>query len=116
MSVILCLATMAYLEARGEGVEGMLFVMDVAATRAELENKDVCEIVAEPGQFAYEPEFWSDTSQWQEALRMAGALAILDQRPHSGATHFHSGPPPSWTKDAELVGKWGNHTFWRIEE
>lgn len=112
----LCLAIMAYLEARGEGPDGMLMVMDVAATRAEETRKDLCQVVAEPNQFAFDPAFRSDTPQWQEALALAHRVAVLDDRPRTGATNFHSGPPPGWTKHAQFIGKWGNHMFWRIEQ
>lgn len=116
LTPILCLTIVGYLEARGEGLDGMSFVMDVAMTRAVENNIGVCDVVSQPGQFHFDPSFRSNTEEWQEAFGLAAAMVLLDDRPRTGATHFHSGPPPSWTSDADFIGKWGNHMFWRIEQ
>jgi spore germination cell wall hydrolase CwlJ-like protein len=115
LTPILCLTIVGYLEARGEPDDGMLLVMDVVATRAEQMNMPICDVVSQPNQFYFDPGFRSDTDEWREAFYSAAALVLLGERPRTGATNFHSGPLPDWTNDAEFIGKWGNHMFWRIE-
>lgn len=111
-----CLAIVAYLEARGEGPDGMRAVMNVALTRAEQSGQDVCVVVAEPGQFAYRPTLEpGEPEAWQAALVIARE-ALHAGPPPDGATHFHEvGIQPGWTRGAVFCGRIGRHLFWRIK-
>lgn len=122
---MICIAIAAFLEARGEGVEGMAAVADVVMERVDDPRwpDDPCSVVQQPKQFAYLP--FSQVEQiiliehdasWSMALDVSRAVLAGD-RLHMGATHFHwKGENPRWTKNAIMIGRWGDHLFWRIEK
>jgi spore germination cell wall hydrolase CwlJ-like protein len=114
--MLTCLATVAYLEARGEGLAGMRAVADVVLTRAEESGRGVCEVVAEPGQFAYDPSLVpKEPMAWRAAVGVARE-ALHSGPPPKGATHFHEREVrPAWTNGAIFCGRVGRHLFWRIE-
>ena len=125
MSPVICIAIAAFLEARGEGPDGMLAVADVVMERVADDRwpDDPCAVVQQPAQFAYLPLWRVDEivafehdASWSMALDAARA-AMAGDGLGSGATHFHwVGENPYWTKNADLVGRMGNHLFWRIEK
>ncbi len=125
MTSMLCIAIAAYLEARGEGPDGMLAVADVVMERVADPRwpDDPCEVVQQPAQFAYLPFsrveeiiLTEHDASWSMALDAARS-AMAGDGLGSGATHFHwVGEDPFWTKNAILVGRMGDHLFWRIEE
>lgn len=125
MSPLLCIAVAVFLEARGEGPDGMLAVADVIVNRTEDSRwpSDPCRVVQQPHQFAYLP-FWrvdeiirqEDDASWSMSLDAAREVLAGDGL-HTGATHFHwVGEHPYWTKNATLIGRWGDHLFWRVEK
>ena len=118
------MATVLMLEAGGEPKDGMLAVADVVMERVDHENwpNDICSVVQEPNQFAYKSILqMSDLIRksprvWMEAFDVARSVVVDGERLHMGATHFHSGKNPWWTRDAEYVGSYGGHKFWRLEK
>lgn len=102
---VLCLALVAFSEARNQGDDGMAEVMRVVLNRAsDSQNrwpKALCDVVNEPGQFAG-VENWPyprhperiDAAMWARALELA-ALLIEGKAPRNpvcyGATHFDQG-------------------------
>lgn len=123
MDASLCLAVVAFLEARGEPPDGMMAVMDVVLERVDDPRwpDEVCAVAREPRQFAFADVRTVTAIAVREnsvedlivAMALAN-IALSGDRPQLGATHFHSGEPPFWTRGAALVGRWGGHTFWRL--
>ena len=124
MSPLICIAVAAFLEARGEGPDGMLAVADVVMERVEDSRwpDDPCKVVRQRGQFAYLPFSQveeiiraEDDASWSMALDASRAVLAGDGL-DMGATHFHwINENPYWTKDAILVGRMGDHLFWRMK-
>lgn len=120
---ILCLALVAFSEARNQGDEGMAEVMRVVLNRAsDSQNrwpKAICDVVNEPGQFAG-VENWPyprqperiDAEKWQRVLELADLL-IEGKAPRNpvcyGATHFDQGG----NKEGLVkICQVGNHAFY----
>lgn len=114
--ILTCLATVIYLEARGESPAGQRAVADVVLTRAAISGQGVCETVAAPGQFAYQSALQPrEPKAWAAACSVA-MRALSDGPDVQGATHFHeAGVRPAWTEGAVFVGRVGDHLFWRVE-
>jgi spore germination cell wall hydrolase CwlJ-like protein len=125
LTPLLCIAVAAYLEARGEGPDGMLAVADVIMERVNDPRwpDDPCSVVEQPKQFAFLPFerveeiiLAEHDAAWSMALD-AARTAMAGEGLGSGATHFHwIGEHPYWTKNAILVGRMGEHLFWRINK
>lgn len=119
---LICVAIAAFLEARGEGPDGMLAVADVVMERVDDPRwpDDPCSVVQQPNQFAYLPLsrveeiiLTEDDASWSMALDAARTVLAGDGL-HMGATHFHwVGEHPYWTKNATFIGRWGDHMFWK---
>ncbi len=127
ISAILCLAEMAYHEARGESVAGQVAVMQVAMHRAEDPRypSDLCGVVHQGPhrngwplrdrcQFAYYCDGRSDDMRDREARGRAVILATLvalgwlpEQAP--GATHYYAGRAQPWPSEGRMVI--GSHSF-----
>jgi len=124
-SALICIAIAAFLEARGDGPDGMLAVADVIMERVEDPRwpSDPCGVVKQSGQFAYLPFsqveqiiIYEEDASWLMA-KDAAREVLAGGGPHMGATHFHwIGEHPYWTKNATLIGRIGDHLFWRIEK
>ena len=122
-STLVCLATVMYFEARGDGdtvaerQEAMLAVGDVVMERAERHQATPCEIAQAQSQFAWQDPREVDLvyDEWAAAVYVASDMVFDGERLNMGATHFHSGPRPYWTDGAEFVGKIGNHYFWEVD-
>lgn len=140
-STLICLATVMYFEARGDGDtaaerhEAMLAVGDVVMTRVEWENMrraladplsmeryqiTPCEVIQAPNQFAYQDPRDADLhyDEWETAVMAASAMVFDGERLGMGATHFHSYADPyavSWAREGTLVGKVGGHWFFRVD-
>lgn len=115
--ILTCLATVIYLEARGESAAGQRAVADVVLTRAAVAEQSVCDVAAAPAQFAYQPTLRPrEPKAWAMAVSVA-MRALSDGPDLRGATHFHEvGVRPAWTKGAVFMGRVGDHLFWRVAE
>lgn len=117
MTSLLCLATVLYLEARGEGVEGMNVVADVVLERVEDPRwpDDVCSVVQQPRQFAWTSSLEiREPAEWATAVSVAMDYLHDDYRMNIRATHFRSDDVSRWGS-LEYVGRWRSHTLWREE-
>lgn len=117
---IICIAATVFLEARGEGPDGMAAVADVIMTRAERRDLSPCEIVRQKGQFAtgdvnLEYLTPADLLAYSQA-REAATLAFFGRGLGVRADHFHEvGVTPDWAGSFALVGRAGNHLFYDSE-
>lgn len=120
-----CLTSVAYNEARGEGIEGMTEVSRVVLNRvaSPVHPNTVCEVVNQRKQFSYgeplnttqafsmayhNPRVHNEKS-WGEAM-----LSVVYSPKFTGATHFHTvDTNPYWTSDMIKLGQVGNHIFYR---
>lgn len=123
------LAQTAWGEARGDGVIGMLAVMNVVLNRVEDDRwpDSVHEVCVQPWQFSA----WNDNDpnlqkmreaapadpMFGAALEMARALLAEGRKfdlTH-GATHYHatSMRRPAWAKDMTVTAVIGGHVFYR---
>lgn len=113
MGMLTCLATVIYLEARGESFEGQIAVAQVVINRSEHEDfpNEVCEVVRQPRQFAYENVSYSELQQ--AGSFRAATEALLSDDMTMGATYFHSGREPYWTDEFDLTLVVGGHKFYK---
>lgn len=116
MIAALCLATVIYLEARSEPVHGQRWVADVVTMRAAKSRRSVCEVAAEPGQFAFRVDLRpAEIAAWKTAL-MVAEVALEEGPEPNGPTHFHKTTiRPDWTHGAVFFGRIKDHLFWRLE-
>ncbi|CAF3012275.1 unnamed protein product [Rotaria socialis] len=116
-----------YAEARGEPIDGQIWVAWVIKNRVRL-NKDywggnsIKDVCLKPGQF----ECWNDRSDIQidEPAVYAQVCEVVDpiynanpgQDPTGGCDHYNcprkEGYPP-WTENCQKVRKIGEHQFYR---
>lgn len=114
MSAALCLAIVIHLEARGEPWVGKMAVGEVVLNRvADPAFPDtVCEVVSQPGQFAYNPGTRPDDEAMLAARRVLGLM-----RPSEGvvpgALWFYNPAKanPDWASGMRAVRQIGNHVF-----
>lgn len=134
-----CLALNIYHEARGEPFVGKVAVADVVLNRTKNSRSPdtICAVVYEglrnmsgsmyraKCQFSWYCDGRSDEPKddmaWVEALTISNQM--LNSRENyyrgvtEGATHYHTYDitPPLWTKnrDVHLVGRIGDHIFYR---
>ena len=115
---ITCLALALYHEARGEPLEGQLLVARVVRHRtAHPDFPDtICEVVNQPGQFAWvrhNPEP-TDLEALARSWNLAESLLLGEIPPStSPALFFHSGDAPGWASSFTLVAEVGGHKFYR---
>ncbi|MDA3807113.1 MAG: cell wall hydrolase [Thiomicrorhabdus sp.] len=114
----LCMASMAYYEARGEGIDGMTAVMEVAMHRAESPRypNEVCAVVKQDRQF----------SAFNDGYKMEVNQELLDILPYAwkvyrGAIdnipdtvlHYHAkSVNPKWASTGVLVSTINNHMYY----
>lgn len=122
----LCLALAVFSEARGEPVEGQLAVAMVALNRVdrELWPDSICDVVEQHRAFdglhrwAYPRDPLSiDAEAWSNSLDVAARAISGDlsgvPAECEGATHFYTGPTPSWAHRMEFRCTVGAHHFLR---
>jgi spore germination cell wall hydrolase CwlJ-like protein len=115
-----CLALVVHTEARGEPLDGQLLVAEVVINRVQSEDypDTVCAVAFEPHQFSglvsipkFEEMLFSP--EWETSVNIA-IEALQGGTLGSGATHFHNNKVrPSWAGKMTLLGKLGNHTFYK---
>ncbi len=119
------LARLIYGEARGEGVEGMVAVAQVAMNRARRPSwwgKTLREVILKPYQFScFNGDYVSRLvtpreKAWLNCLQVA--VWILDQHDDDddthGSTHYHAvGITPHWAASLTKTVQIGSHLFYR---
>lgn len=118
------LALNMYHEARGDGMDGMQMVGEVTLNRVSDYRfpNDVCEVVYQKHQFSWVKQLEDHTPHnkklWNATLELAESL-IADEVDYmsNGATYFLNPDAvdnlPRWAREFELVGKVGNHVFYK---
>ena len=114
----LCMASMAYYEARGEGIDGMTAVMEVAMHRAESPRypDDVCAVVKQNKQFsAFNAGYKMEVNQeLLDILPLAWKVyrKKIDNIPDD-VLHYHAkSVSPKWATKGILVATIENHKFY----
>ena len=114
-----------YLEAGGEGREGIDLVASVIANRAQAGNRSVLDVCLEPRQFSAwndkpVPAGWvmdriaPNDSAWSYCLLVAKALCSGAFRPCTDATHYHARHvAPAWASGMTKVNSHRGHVFYR---
>lgn len=134
---VICLAKNIYFESRGDNFAGQIAVADVTMNRAANRNypDTVCAVVQQGKQdrkgnmlknqcqFSWYCDGKPDTipnketnDQWLQALDLASNMyynkkwrGLTD-----GATHYHASyVAPAWKSSLKLVGRIGEHIFYR---
>jgi len=120
------LALNMYHEARGESYGGLQMVGEVTLNRVESSRypDTICEVVYQRKQFSWTHSVKDhtpyETDKWEESLEIAEALIEGDiEYFDNGATHFLNPNKvkkmPRWARQFEVVGKVGNHVFYKYD-
>ena len=120
-SSIMCLAIAIYYEARNQPIEGQIAVAEVILNRVDDSRypDNVCGVVWERKQFSFthdgrvenpQHEVWFDIHLLAENILEDPEVYLLGH----GATHYHADyVDPYWASELDLVGKIGDHIFYR---
>ena len=119
------LALNMYHEARGEGVDGMAMVGEVTLNRVAHPRfpNTVCEVVYQRNQFSWTHSIKDHTPKeeiaWTQALELSEQILNNEYEMfNTGATHYLNPSLvtrlPKWAKQLELIGRVGNHLFYRM--
>lgn len=110
----ICLATVVYLEARGESYQGQMAVAEVVMNRVKSDKypDSVCAVAKQKGQFKFNKGL---EKKLADTTSMKAAVEVIKYKPNitKGATHFHSGPKPGWAKKFKETIKIGKHKFYK---
>lgn len=115
-----CLALNIYFEGRGEDYDGQKMIAEV--TMARVESGDfpdtVCGVVWQHGAFSWTEDGKSDrpkdTVSWLEAQIMANETLLYGCEFCTGAMYYHTKDVrPYWAKEYKIVGRWGDHVFYK---
>lgn len=114
MVSVICLATVIYLEARGEDYQGQMAVAEVVMNRVSSEGypNTVCGVVRQKGQFAFNNSITYKVEK-SPVLQVSKKAIRQDTNITKGATHFHSGGKPYWTSVMLPTVKIGKHRFYK---
>jgi spore germination cell wall hydrolase CwlJ-like protein len=115
---VLCLAQVLYYEARSESVEGQLLVAEVVLNRTVSEefSNSTCGVVYQEGQFSWarDPPEILEEKEWLAAVQLASEILQGGQELlGTEALYFHSGSPEKFFNSRELLGQYGQHTFYK---
>ena len=129
-----CLAQNIYYEARGSSRADQAAVADVVLNRVEDARypDSICEVVHQGRQYANgqmirnqcqfswycdgKSDYPRDKEAWSKAQQTAYMMLYYkDYRGITeGATHYHADyVAPKWVKDMQLIGRIGDHIFYR---
>lgn len=120
-STLLCLALAIYHEARGESYRGKVAVAHVIMNRAEMKEKNACEVLKESGQFSFVKNGRAprprETKEFSKSLEIAETIVegtSLD--PTKGSTNFWAvkTKEPEWAPRCRKKYRIGNHIFCSI--
>ena len=114
---VTCLATVIYHEANAESEKGQIAVAHVIMNRVKSKKfpNSVCSVISHKGQFSW----YYKTKHKYNDKTIAIAKKVLSNRVHdltNGASFFHSGKNPHWTKKMKLTTKIGGHKFYKINK
>lgn len=104
-----CLSNALYWESRGESIKGQKAVADVVTNRTVKSGKSVCEVVAEPRQFAWyskKPLLPLDSNMRKLLTDTASVRTILSLEHY----YFYSGKKPAWSRKM-ICKKIERHNF-----
>ena len=115
-AAILCLALNLYHEGdKSEPLIGLFAIAQVTLNRAKRDPEKICAVVAAPRQFSWttKPPRVEYSAAWRTAQEVAKlSLHMADFT--GGATHYHAlYVSPYWRSDMTVLGKWGNHIFYK---
>lgn len=117
-ALTLCMATTAYYEARGEGIDGITAVMEVVMHRAESHRypNDICAVVKQYKQFsAFNDGYKMEVNQqFLDMLPLAWKVyrKQIDNIPDN-VLHYHAkSVSPKWAINGILVATINNHMFY----
>jgi len=129
-----CLAQNVYYESRGSSLADQAAVADVVLNRVEDARypNSICGVVKQGRQYASgqmirnqcqfswycdgKSDYPRDKEAWTKAQQIAYMMLYYkDYRGITeGATHYHADyVAPKWAKDMILIGRIGNHIFYR---
>jgi len=129
-----CLAQNVYYESRGSSLADQAAVADVVLNRVEDARypNSICGVVKQGRQYASgqmirnqcqfswycdgKSDYPRDKEAWTKAQQIAYMMLYYkDYRGITeGATHYHADyVAPKWAKDMTLIGRIGNHIFYR---
>ena len=115
-AAILCLALNLYHEGdKSEPLIGLFAIAQVTLNRAKRDPEKICAVVAAPRQFSWttKPPRVEDSPAWRTAQEVA-KLSLYMADFTGGATHYHAlYVSPYWRSDMTVLGKWGNHIFYK---
>lgn len=106
------LVRVAYLEARGQGVEGLALVMNVILNRSNISGLSIEEVIYSPGQFAVVDEIATCTpsADAYEAL----SLVLNGHDTSLGALYFCTPAANSWhASHLTYLFTYGGHEFYK---
>jgi len=122
-AALMCLSLNIHHEARGEPVMGQVAVAMVTINRAnQRSDRDICKVVYAPHQFSWTtdiPKMGRNIPKgfsWKTSQAIAKMSLKLNPADFGleDITYFHNtSVNPSWNKGMILVGKHGNHLFWK---
>jgi len=118
-TALLCLQAAIYHEARGEPLDGQLYVAHVIMNRVESSYypDDVCAVVHQAHQFSFDKSApMADEVSKARAKSIAEAVMGRSDVPPviKGVTHYHAvRVSPSWAKSMDPAITEGHHTFYR---
>ena len=116
-TALICLALNIYFEARGEPIDGQLLVAETTINRAVDRDQTICEAVWDDDQFSWTRDGLSDTPRDATAYALSTQLAqeaLAGHHLHSGVDHYHEiSINPPWAKSLTVLGRYGNHIFYR---
>jgi spore germination cell wall hydrolase CwlJ-like protein len=126
-----CLALNIYFEARGSNLADKIAVADVVMNRTHDRRypDTVCKVISQgvkkdrkDCQFSWKCDGKSktprDLDSWDEAKTIAYNMYVHDKYRGitEGATHYHATyVKPYWAKSLQLVGRIGEHIYYRWE-
>jgi len=121
-----CLTKNLYFEARGEGFVGEMAVALVTLNRVASKTypDTICEVVYQPKQFSWANDLTitkpRDEAAWlqsREVARyiMAGYTVFSEVEDDELVMHYHAVQvEPYWARDMDLIGRIGNHLFYKM--
>ena len=115
-AAVLCLALNLYHEGdKTEPLHGLFAIAQVVLNRASRKIDAICPVVQKYKQFSWtmRPPKVVDDASWQRAQDVA-QLSLHMSDFTGGATHYHAlYVSPYWKPDMVVLGKWGNHIFYK---